>query len=364
MTRIVLSVFCGFMILFVQTAYAMPAIQKDSPIEASSAIIYDMKDDVILFEQNADLPVAPASLTKIMSMFLAWDYIARGKISLDALVPVSKDAASQSGSRMGIRAGETVPLHRLLLGMAVSSGNDASYAVAEFIGGNAENFVGLMNLKAKSLGMTETEFFNPHGLPAKGQITTARNMLFLARAYIKAYPHSLAYHNTRTLAHGRVRTWNKNPLLGQYEGADGLKTGWVKASGHNLIFTARQNGRRLVGVILGAADAAARGNEAGRLLDAAFMAVNSKAATVYAALDQIPQDMMRIDALKTGREAGLIKRKYKRASAANIYGKKRYSRHKSQTAAKRQGEGSKKKAAAQGRRKTHAQARSRQIPHS
>lgn len=301
--------FFTFALVFLTTlAMARPPVPPGSPVGAFSAIIYNMDDDVILFEHNADAQIPPASLTKVMSLFLALDQIKSGKVDREALAPVSKEAAMTGGSLMGLHAGENVPLSKLLLGMAVSSGNDASHAVAEYIGGSYDNFIKMMNDRAQELGMTNSHFKNPHGLPADGHITTARDMMTLAKAYLKEHPDSLAMHNTLTLEHKGYTGWNKNPLLGQYPGADGLKSGWIKASGHNLIFTAKRNGKRLIGVILGATDAAVRGAEACRLLDAAFLVCSKEAATVTAALDSIPLDLGRIDIQKTPREAGLLKR--------------------------------------------------------
>lgn len=299
-------------------ALAAPAVPEAGLVGVSSAIVYDLDNDAIIFEQNADAPIPPASITKVLSMFLAFDHIAAGKASLDSPVLVSPEAAATGGSRMGLKSGETVSLKKLLLGMAVSSGNDASHAVAEFIGGSAPDFVKMMNEKAGKLGMHNSVFLNPHGLPANGQHTTARDMLALSKAYLRAHPDSLAMHNTRVLEHDGIRTWNKNPLLGQYPGADGLKSGWIRASGYNLIFTAARDGRRLLAVILGAPDMYVRGAEACRLLDASFMVCDNSAPTVAAALDQLPLDLERIDPRKIGRDAGLLKPRLQLASKSRL----------------------------------------------
>ena len=246
---------------------AAPEVPPASPVGVCSAMVYDLDHDATLFEQNADEPIPPASLTKILSMYLALDHISEGHAQAETPVTISPAAAATGGSRMGLTRDETVPLGRLLLGMAVSSGNDASHAVAEFVGGSVPAFVNMMNVRARELGMNDSLFLNPHGLPAAGQRTTARDMLTLARAYLKSHPDALELHNTRLLTHAGQTTWNKNPLLGQYPGADGLKTGWIRASGYNMVFTASRNGRRLLAVIMGAPDMYARGAEACRLLD-------------------------------------------------------------------------------------------------
>lgn len=292
-----------------QSAAAAPEVPQEAFVNVCSAIVYDLDNDAILFEQNADQRIQPASLTKVLSMFLARDFIRDGHAKFNTPVYISKKAANAGGSRMGVKAGEQVRLGKLLAGMAISSGNDASWAVAEKVGGSAEAFARMMNAKAASLGMSESHFVNPHGLPADGQYTTARDMLTLARAYLKTYPDSLELHNTKLLTHGGYTSWNKNPLLGQYPGADGLKSGWIRASGYNLIFTATRDNRRLLAVIMGAPDSGARGAEACRLLDAGFMVCGNSAVSVAAALDSIPYDETRIDPRKTGRDAGLLKPK-------------------------------------------------------
>lgn len=323
------------LLLAAPVAAAAPEVLPASAVGVSSAIVYDLDNDAILFEQNADEPIPPASLTKILSMFLALDFIGEGHARPETPVTVSPEAAATGGSRMGLRRHETVRLDTLLLGMAVSSGNDASHAVAEFVGGSVPAFVAMMNVRARELGMRDSVFLNPHGLPAAGQRTTARDMLTLARAYLRSHPDALRMHNTRLLTHGGLTTWNKNPLLGQYPGADGLKTGWIRASGYNLIFTASKGGRRLLAVIMGAPDVTARGAEACRLLDAGFLVCENRAVSVAAALDTLPVDTRRIDARKTAREAGLLKAA--RAWAGNgkaagrvragKYGRARYARH-------------------------------------
>lgn len=295
--------------LYKTNASAAPEVPPQAFVNVCSAIVYDLDNDAILFEQNADQPIAPASLTKVLSMFLAMDYLSAGHAAKKSLVPVSAAAASTGGSRMGLKGGEQVSFEKLLQGMAISSGNDASYAIAEYVGGSAPAFVRMMNNKAAKLGMHDSHFANPHGLPDPGQYTTARDMLTLARAYLLKYPEALNLHNTKLLTHRGYTSWNKNPLLGQYPGADGLKSGWIRDSGYNLIFTATRDNRRLLAVIMGAPNTGSRGAEACRLLDAGFMVCGNSAVSIAAALDSIPYDESRIDPRKTGREASLLKAK-------------------------------------------------------
>lgn len=263
---------------------AAAASARKGPIQARSVILLDLDTVSVLYEQDADRKVPPASLTKILSMYVVFDQVRAKRVSLTDKVTVSRAAAREGGSRMGLRAGETLSLDKLLYGMAVASGNDASCAVAEHVAGSQARFVRMMNATAKKLGMSNSSFATVNGLPAKGQMTTARDMLNLARNYIAVYPQALSYHSTRSITHrGRTCT-NKNPLLGSYRGADGLKTGWTTASGYNIITTARRGKTRLLAVMLGAGDSGVREREINRLMDAGFAMRTGKAATVAAAL--------------------------------------------------------------------------------
>ena len=298
-----LAIFCAVLLARPEAVLSAPPVPPQSSLGVCSAILYDLDRDAILFEQNADQRIPPASLTKVMSMFLAMDQINSGLARLDTTTTISRNAARTGGSRMGLNEKEQVNLEQLLTGMAVSSGNDASTAMAEYVGGSVPAFINMMNAKAHNLGMRDSNFVNPHGLPARGQYTTARDMLTLARAYLHAYPDALRFHNTHVLNYrGRV-TWNKNPLLGQYPGADGLKTGWINASGYNLIFTALKGDKRLLAVIMGAPDSQMRSIEAFRLLDAGFEVCSNEAPTVVAALDALARDKYHPDIRKNAREA-------------------------------------------------------------
>ena len=236
-----------------------------------SAVLFNASTGQVIFSRNPNTQVPPASLTKILSMYVAEDAIRARKINPNTLVTVSPRAAAAGGSRMGLRAYDRVPLDDLLHGMAVSSGNDASIAVAEFIGGSERKFVQMMNKKARSLGMTRSTFVNANGLPAPGQYTTARDMLLLARAYLAAYPGNLQKHHNQIFnSYKGNMTANANPLLRSFHGADGLKTGFVSAAGYNLIATARRDGQRIIGVVLGAPSSAVRATESCSLMEACF----------------------------------------------------------------------------------------------
>lgn len=263
-----------FLILF------LPLNSFGGPIQAKSAILYDLDRLEILYEQNADAKIPPASLTKILSMYVVFDAIEEGKVSLKDTVKVSRRAALEGGSRMGLRPGDKLTLERLLYGMAVASGNDASCAVAEHVYGSQAAFIKKMNSVGKKLGMQNSTFKTPHGLPAKGQYTTAHDMLNLARNYIARFPKALRYHSARSVTLHNRTSENKNPLLGSYKGADGLKTGWTTASGYNIITTARRGNTRLIAVLLGAPSAKVRAREIDRLMNGGFALRNGKASTV------------------------------------------------------------------------------------
>lgn len=255
------------------------------PLNVRAAVLLDAKTGKVLFAQNPDQRIPPASLTKVLSMMVTLDAVRAGKVKLSDTVRVSRHAANQGGSRMGLRAGERVSVNRLLMGMAVSSGNDASMAVAERVSGSGKKFVKLMNAKARQVGMRSSTFKTPNGLPAPGQYTTARDMGRLSYAYLKRHPSALQYHRVRVLKHRGAVTTNKNPLLGTCPGADGLKTGWVSASGYNIISTVRRGKTRLIAVILGAESPADRSREIRRLVEAGFQS-RAKGISVASALSK------------------------------------------------------------------------------
>lgn len=255
--------FTLFLILvFSNTAYA-------AKLAVKSAAVMDYSSGKILFEQAPYKKIPPASITKIMTMYLVWEALEKGRIKMSDKVKVSVRADKTGGSTMNLKAGEKVTIRELMDGMAVASGNDACIAIAEHFGG-APKFVGMMNRKARELGMIDTVFINPNGLPAKGQVTTARDMLKLAQSYIKRFPQALDIHSKRSITHnGRTRK-NSNRLLGKYKGVDGIKTGWVNASGYNIVATAKRGDTRLIAVVLGGKTWKVRNLETRKALDLCF----------------------------------------------------------------------------------------------
>ena len=242
-------------------------------LSVHSAILMDMTTGRVLFARNADAPLPPASITKVLSLYLADEAIRNGKVHPSDLVKISRKAGRTGGSKMFLQAGSEIPLDELLKGMAVVSANDASVAVAEYIGGNVEGFVERMNRKARDLGMTRSFFKNPNGLPARGQFTTARDILILACDYLQQFPESLDLHSQQYYTYRDITQRNRNSLLRHYPNADGLKTGWVVKGGYHIVATAKRGETRMIAVVMGAKTPAIRAKEAERLLDEGFRIV-------------------------------------------------------------------------------------------
>ena len=242
-------------------------------LSVHSAILMDMTTGRVLYARNADDPLPPASITKVLSLYIADEAIRDGKVHPSDLVKISRRAGRTGGSKMFIQPGSEIPLDELLKGMAVVSANDASVAVAEYIGGNVEGFVKQMNGKARDLGMTRSFFKNPNGLPARGQFTTARDMLILACDYLQRFPESLNLHSQQYYTYRDITQRNHNSLLRHYPDADGLKTGWVIKGGYHIVATAKRGNTRLIAVVMGAKTPAIRAKEAERLLDEGFRMV-------------------------------------------------------------------------------------------
>ena len=244
-------------------------------IQSKSVLLMEMGSGRILYQIKANERIAPASLTKILGVYTALKIMQTKKMSTEATVTVSKAAASPGGSCMGLRPGEKVSIDKLLYGISVASGNDASQALAEHLAGSHQAFVKEMNRYAKALGMEQSAFKNAHGMPAEGQRTTARDMAVLTRAYLQAFPEMLHYHSARSLRHNGKITTNKNPLVSAVNGVDGLKSGWITASGYNLVTTAQRGGYRLILVVLGAPTPEVRAQDTLRLLESGFAALST-----------------------------------------------------------------------------------------
>ena len=233
----------------------------------NGAIVVDASDGRVLFEDGADRPGYPASMLKLMDLFVILDRVKAGQLRLDETVPVTKEAFDMGGSQVWLDPRESFPVEELLYALMIQSANDAAMALAQHVGGSREGFVQLMNQKARELGLSPvTQFQSPHGLPpAAGQrpdMTTPRDFAKLCHALLAAHPETLKYTSViqrpfRPDAPQPVIMGNHNALLGTFPGCDGLKTGWIRASGYCLAATVQRDGRRVISVMMGSATKAA-----------------------------------------------------------------------------------------------------------
>ena len=239
-------------------------------VDAHSGLLMDGLTGQILYEQNAQVQIAPASFVKLLTLYLAFDAIRAGQLKTDDLVTVSEKAWRIDGSKMFIKVGDRVKVEDLLKGIAIASGNDACIALAEHMAGSEEAFVPKINEKAQSLGMKDSTFGNSHGMPSPGQMTTAFDMAVLARRYLTDHPESLVFHSTTEYEYNGIRQGNRNTLLQKNIGVDGLKTGHVEESGYHLLATAKRDGQRMIAVVMGCDSMRQRSQEAQKLLEYGF----------------------------------------------------------------------------------------------
>src|SRR4051794_36457430 len=237
---------------------------------AEALLVVEADTGKVLQAENATYPWYPASVTKMMTAYVTLKAVKDGRISLDTMLTVSPVAASQAPSKMGFRPGTQVTIDNALKMMLVKSANDMAVVLAEGIGGSMDGFSGMMNQAAQRLGMTQTSYVNPNGLPADGQITSARDLAILARAIIRDVPEYEYFVHIPSIRFGRRVTQNFNKLIGRYPGADGFKTGFICASGYNLVASATRDGKRLIAVVLGSSSGTMRAVRAAQLLDRGF----------------------------------------------------------------------------------------------
>ncbi len=236
-------------------------------VDAKEAVLLEAETRKILFSQNCHQRIQPASFTKIVTLYLVFDAIENGQVKLTDMIPISKKAWRTGGSKMFVRVGTRVPLEDLIKGIAVVSGNDACVAVAEYLQGSVENFVDKMNELVKKLGLKDTHFTTPNGLPSREQYSTAYDMAMLAAEYIDKFPQALKYHSMQEFTYQGITQRNRNGLLRKApDFVDGLKTGYVADAGYHLIATAKKKNMRLIAVVMGAAKPYIREREALKLL--------------------------------------------------------------------------------------------------
>src|SRR5580700_9767474 len=239
---------------------------------AEALLLVDVNTGKVLHAENATYPWYPASVTKLMTTYTTLRAVRAGRITLDSLFTVSANAAAQSPTKMGFAIGTQVTVDNAIKMLMVKSANDMAVLLAEGVSGSIENFAAEMNSNAKALGMTQTNYVNPNGLPADEQITSARDLAILARALIREFPEYDSYWHIGAIKFGKRIYRNTNKLIDAYPGADGMKTGFICASGFNLVATATRDGRRLIAVVLGAPSGGVRAVQAAHLLEQGFSA--------------------------------------------------------------------------------------------
>ena len=268
-----------------------------------AAIVVDAKTGEVLFSRNADLRRYPASLTKMMTLYLIFEDLERGKISLSSRLSVSTNAANQAPSKLGLAAGSTIRVEDAILALVTKSANDVAMAVAENLSASAAAFAQRMTSTARSLGMNSTTFRNPHGLPDSGQITTARDMATLGRALQDRFPQYFGYFSTRSFTWNGVTYSNHNNLLGNVTSVDGIKTGYTRASGYNLVTSLKRDNRHVVAVVMGGNSSASRDQHMRDLIAAylprAYAGLRTAPLVVASPLDLIPVPLPRANPART-----------------------------------------------------------------
>jgi D-alanyl-D-alanine carboxypeptidase len=255
---------------------SVPAMAQSQ--SADSYIVVDANAGKVLSALNPDDQLHPASMTKIMTLFMTFEALQQGRLTLKTPMTVSENAATQAPSKLGLRPGSAITVENCILASVTLSANDCAMVLAESIGGSEERFAQLMTSRAHALGMTATHFNNPNGLPDEGQLTTARDMATLAEAMIQRFPKYYPYFATRSFTYAGIAHANHNHLMSRYPGMDGIKTGYIRESGFNLTASAVRNGHRLIAVVFGGASAVQRDNYMAGLLDDGFRRLQGQPA--------------------------------------------------------------------------------------
>ncbi len=277
----------GLFLLAVTVLALLPPLQANSAPYA--AMVIDARTGEVLHSRNADTRLHPASLTKMMTLYIAFEAVENGEISLDSMVTISRKAANEPPSKLGLRAGQKIKLRYLIRAAAVKSANDAATAIGEAISGSEAAFARRMNRTARALGMTRTTFRNATGLTERGHLSTARDMTILGRHLFYDYPQYYNLFSRLTTDAGIRRVANTNRrFLNSYRGADGIKTGYTSAAGFNLVASARRGSKRIIATVFGGVSSASRNAKVAELLDLGFRRaparapVNRPAPPVYA----------------------------------------------------------------------------------
>ncbi|WP_206030132.1 D-alanyl-D-alanine carboxypeptidase family protein [Roseomonas sp. AR75] len=259
---------CGILAILAFAGVRQASAQIGS--ERYAAIVLDARTGAVLTAANPDETRHPASLTKMMTLYMVFDALREGRVRLDSRVPISEEAASRPPSKLGVPAGMSISVEQAILALVTRSANDVATAVGERLGGSEYRFAQMMTLRARSLGMSRTLFRNASGLPDPDQVTTARDMATLGRRLIQDFPDRYQYFGVSHAEFGNVRIRNHNRMLMTYEGVDGIKTGYINASGFNIVTSARRGGQRVVGAVFGGSSWVERDAHMASLLDQSF----------------------------------------------------------------------------------------------
>ncbi len=288
-------------------------------------LLFDAKSGTVLYSEDADSQWHPASLTKIMTAYLTFEALKAGKLTLDAKIPMTEAAFVQPPSKIGLPVGAEISVDTALQALIIKSANDVAMMLAEAIGGSEAAFVEKMNATARRLGMSRTHFVNPNGLPAPDQVTTAHDLARLARAVVSEYPEHAAYWSMHDFRLGNRRLHTHNSLLKTFEGADGLKTGFICDSGYNVVASATRDGRRLMAVVLGETSGAERQMRAASLLQHGFEQYGWKQLFNTVTVDNMPiapdakpiaKIAERVNSWECGARRGVVKARQVRARVA------------------------------------------------
>lgn len=247
-----------------------------------ASLVIDAKTGEVLHEINADTRNYPASLTKMMTLYMLFESLEEGRLRMDDRIMMSRRAARQPPSKLGIKVGKTLSVEDAIRALAIKSANDVAAAVSEHLGGTERQFALLMTAKARALGMKNTTFRNASGLPHRGQLSTARDMSKLARALLMHFPHRYHYFSESKFSYSGKTYKTHNKLLTNYEGTDGIKTGYIRASGFNLVASVKRGERRLIGVVFGAKNSKSRNRHMVKLLDKGWAKVDPSIAVAKA----------------------------------------------------------------------------------
>lgn len=274
----ILTGFLAVLVLLAVMCLPVPVYAAEITITAPSGILMEQSTGKVLYEKDADTPRRPASVTKIMTILLAYEAVRDGAATMDDMVTVSKNAAGYGGSTILLEEGEQIKLSNLIKGMCIASGNDAAIATSEYIGGSQEGFVEMMNKRAEELGMKNTHFVNPCGLDADGHVTTARDIALMSRELMTQFPEVTEYTTTwhEMMPHvwrsgpGETDMANTNKLIQSYEGMTGLKTGFTRLAKYSLSATATRGDLALIAVVMGAETKDDRSSDVTAMLNYGF----------------------------------------------------------------------------------------------